>query len=136
MLCIEYEFCRLVTLWVGLYLLLELCIEYEFCRLVTALKSSKLTVVYWIEFCTLVTVNNWSYCLCIEYEFCRLVTRSHQRLSRMVVFNTQLLTLVKVTLIRHQSTKFVFNTQLERIKPLYNASSPIYKIRIQYTTKV
>ena len=65
-LCIEYEFCRLVTTLKELIQNPPLCIEYEFCRLVTG-----------------IDVHPNLLWLCIEYEFCRLVT---SRLNRVLKF--------------------------------------------------
>ena len=80
--------------------------------------------------------------------------KSHQ--STKFVFNTQQITLVAffflpVTnlqnsysihkrisklILSHQSTKFVFNTQLQNDQKSFgNKKSPIYKIRLQYTTE-
>ena len=64
-LCIEDEFCRLVTSGWWAYWLNMLCIEDEFCRLVTIAPNKCL--------------KNW---LCIEDEFCRLVTFGEHDLNK------------------------------------------------------
>ena len=61
----------------------------------------------------------------------------HRHQSTKFVFNTQLVLKVLIFIpicLGHQSTKFVFNTQLPLHYGYWDFLSPIYKIRIQYTT--